>query len=223
MPESNQPHRDASSPRWNNALTLVAGAVLLVHLGLKYLPAWQKNTWPQNGGIDPTGLALVALAILPWIATHLSSARLPGGIALAFREVEWRQDLTERAIRQLRFIVDGFLTRFEYQHLVNIRDGQEYGVKKEDSGALAAELRRLIALGLIARIFDDHGVRDFTQADGRKRRIEKWFRLTPRGEEYLKMRMDNERDAAAGAEPTTTVPGASPLPEKAAVLDRTEN
>ena len=212
MPESNQPHRDGSSPRWNNALTVVAGAVLLVHLGLKYLPAWQKSTtWPQNGGIDPTGLDLVALAILPRIATHLSSARLPGGIALAFREVEWRQDLTERAIRQLRFIVDGFLTRFEYQHLVNIRDGQEYGVKKEDSGALAAELRRLIALGLIARIFDDHGVRDFTQADGRKRRIEKWFRLTPRGEEYLKMRMDNERDAAAGAEPTTTVPGASPF------------
>jgi DNA-binding PadR family transcriptional regulator len=152
-----------------------------------------------------------------WIATHLSSARLPGGIALAFREVEWRQDLTERAIHQLRFIVDGFLTRFEYQHLVNIRDGQEYGVKKEDSGALAAELRRLMSLGLIAKISDDHGVRDFTQADGRKRRIEKWFRLTPRGEEYLRMRTDNERDAAAGVEPATA-PGASPLPEKAATL-----
>ena len=65
-------------------------------------------------------------------------------------------------------------------------------------------------------------MRDFTQADGRKRRIEKWFKLTPRGEEYLKMRTDNERDAAAGAEPTT-VPGASALPEKAAVLDRAEN
>jgi hypothetical protein len=50
--------------------------------------------------------------------------------------------------------------------------------KKEDSGALAAELRRLMALGLIAKIFDDHGVRDFTQTEGRKRRIEKWFRLT---------------------------------------------
>ena len=112
--------------------------------------------------------------------------------------------------------------RFEYQHLVNIRDGQEYAVKKEDSGALAAELRRLIALGLIARISDDHGVRDFTHADGRKRRIEKWFRLTPRGEEYLKMQADNERDAAAGAEPAS-VAGASPLSEKAAVLDRAED
>ena len=174
--------------------------MLLIHLGLKYLPAWQKNTWPENSGIDPTGLALVALAILPWIATHLSSARLPGGIALAFREMEWRQDITERAIRQLRFIVDGFFTPFEYQHMVNIRDGQEYGVKKEDSGALAAELRRLMALGLIAKIVDDHGMRDFTRTDGRKRRIEKWFRLTPRGEEYLKMRTDNEHEAASGVE-----------------------
>jgi hypothetical protein len=35
------------------------------------------------GGLDSTDLALVALAILPWIATQLSSERLPGGIALA--------------------------------------------------------------------------------------------------------------------------------------------
>ena len=76
-----------------------------------------------------------------------------------------------------------------------------------------------MALGLIAKISDDHGVRDFTQADGRKRRIEKWFRLTPRGEEYLRMRTDNERDAGAGVEPATA-PGASPLPEKAAILLR---
>jgi DNA-binding PadR family transcriptional regulator len=201
---------------------MVAGGVFILDLALKYLPALEKNTWPQNGGIDPTGLALLALAILPWIAAHLSSARLPGGIALAFREVEWRQDLTERAIRQLRFIVDGFLTRFEYQHLVNIHEGQEYGVREEDSNALTAELRRLMALGLIVKISDDHGVRDFTRADGKKRRIEKWFRLTPRGDEYLRMRMDNERDAAAGVE-SATVTSASSLPEKSAVLDRTEN
>jgi hypothetical protein len=36
-----------------------------------------------GGGLDSTDLAFVALAILPWIATQLSSERLPGGIALA--------------------------------------------------------------------------------------------------------------------------------------------
>jgi hypothetical protein len=51
-------------------------------------------------------------------------------------------------------------------------------------------------------------VREFTQTDGRKRRIEQWFMLTPRGEEYLKMRTDNEHDAAAGVE-TATERGAS--------------
>jgi len=106
--------------------------------------------------------------------------------------------------------------------LVNIHEGQEYGVKKEDSGALTAELRRLMALGLIVKISDDHGVRDFTQADGKKRRIEKWFRLTPRGHEYLRMRVDNERDAAAGVE-SATATSASSLPEESAVLDRAEN
>src|SRR5271163_1304774 len=109
MRENNQLPGSSEPPRWNNMLTMVAGGMFILDLALKYLPALEKNMWPQNGGIDPTGLALLALAILPWIAAHLSSARLPGGIALAFREVEWRQDLTERAIRQLRFIVDGFL------------------------------------------------------------------------------------------------------------------
>ena len=49
---------------------------------------------------------------------------------MGFREVEWRQDLTERAIRQLRFIMGGFLMRFEYQHLISIYEGQEYEVNR---------------------------------------------------------------------------------------------
>jgi hypothetical protein len=43
-----------------------------------------------------------------------------------------------------------------------------------------------------------------------------------RGEEYLKMQTDNEHDAAARVGPATAG-GVSPLPEKAAVLDRAEN
>jgi hypothetical protein len=35
-----------------------------------------------------------------------------------------------------------FLTRLEDQQLVEIRDGQEYGVRKADFGALAVELRQ---------------------------------------------------------------------------------
>jgi hypothetical protein len=210
---------DAETPRWDNPLTVVAGGLLLLHLALKYIPAWwDSSKWPQDGGIGITGLALIALAILPWVASHLSSAKLPGGIDLAFRDVERRQELTERAIRQLRFIVDGFLTRDEYKHLLNIRDDREYEVKRNETGPLAAELRRLRALGLVENATRDRGITDFARADGQNRRIAQWFRLTPRGNEYLRMRTDNQKiDAQGVAAPAV---GTVSLPEKDAVLDR---
>lgn len=79
-------------------------------------------------------------------------------------------------------------------------------------------MRRLRALGLIANATWDRGVTDFTQADGQNRRIAQWFRLTPRGNEYLRMRTDNEKiDAQRVAVPAV---GTVSLPEKEAVLDR---
>jgi hypothetical protein len=73
----------------NYTLTVVAGTLFIFHLGLRYLPAWwDQAKLPKDGGIDSAGLALVALALLPLVAAHLSSAKLPGGIDLAFREVE---------------------------------------------------------------------------------------------------------------------------------------
>jgi DNA-binding PadR family transcriptional regulator len=206
-----QEHTDKAA-RWANPLTVCAGALLLIHFTLKYLPAWlHSSKWPENGGIDLIGLALATLAMLPWVAMHLSSAKL-GGIDFAFREVGRRQDLTERAIRQLRFIVDGFLTRSEYKHLLNIRSGQEYAVNRNESGPLDAELRRLRALGLI----EGAGIGEFTRAYGQKRRIDKSFRLTERGAEYLRMRTENQHIAAKDV----AVPAArDPLPEKDAVLD----
>ena len=43
----------------------------------------------------------------------------------------------------------------------------------------------------------------YSKMDSRKRRIEKWFRLTLLGEEYLKMRKHNEYGTAAGVETAT--------------------
>jgi len=207
--EDDHARADKEAPLWCNPLTLVAGGLLLLHLALKYLPILLSSlNWPQNGGFDATGLALAALAILPWIATHLSSAKLPGVIDLNFKErVERRQDLTEKEIRQLRFIVDGFLTRYEYHHLRNILNGRD---------ARDYEL----ALGLIDYVSSGHGVTEFTKPDGQRRRISEWFKLTSRGEEYMRMRADNERTVASGAN-IAAVTEAVSLPEAGAVLDRT--
>jgi hypothetical protein len=224
MPVTEDSQAEQEESHHDYTLTVAAGALLLVHLTLKYLPAFgTPGTWPRDGGIDTTGLVLIAVALLPWASEHLKSFKLPGGIDFAFREVERRQTLAERAIRQLRFIVDGFLTRDEYKHLINIRDAQAQGylVGKAESGVLASELRRLRSLGLITNLSSDRGVTDFTRTDDHRRKISEWFRLTPRGEEYLQMRADNEKvSAMIGAEPPAD--SQAPLPEKNAVLDRTK-
>jgi hypothetical protein len=192
------PNTTEDRPSWRNPLTLAAGGLLLVHMLLRYGPVWQDGQWPQNSGIDAIALGLAVIALVPWIADFLSGAKLPGGIEVAFRAVERRQTLNEEAIAQLRFIVDGFLTRDEYQHLLNIRNNVEYEVKRDAANALAAELRRLRALGLIEGV----GVGSFSAPDGRRRRIGDTFRLTPRGDEYLAMRKPNE---ALGAQPAPAV------------------
>jgi hypothetical protein len=110
----------------------------------------------------------------------------------------WRFDLppplkmSEQALAQLRFIVDGFATHGEYQHLLNICSNTEYLVQQQDVAPLETELRRLRALGLIEQVRPYCGVARFAAADNAPRRVAEWFRLTSRGEEYLSMRKENE-------------------------------
>jgi DNA-binding PadR family transcriptional regulator len=177
-----------TGPSWRNPLTLVAGGLLLIHMLLRYAPTFSRG-WPENGGIDAVALGLAVIALVPWIADFLSGAKLPGGIEVAFRAVERRQRLNEDAIAQLRFIVEGFVTRDEYNHLLNIRRNIEYEIKTDQAESLYSELRRLRTLGLI----EGWGLREFVVADGKKRRIGDTFRLTSRGNEYLAMREFNER------------------------------
>jgi hypothetical protein len=201
------PNNTEERPSWRNPLTLAAGGLLLVHMVLRYGPVWLGGAWPPDGGIDPIALGLAVIALVPWIADFLSGAKLPGGFEVAFRAVERRQTLNEEAIAQLRFIVDGFLTRDEYQHLLNIRNNVEYDVKRDAASALAAELRRLRAL----RLIDGSGVGSFSTPDGRRRRIGDTFRLTRRGNEYLAMRKPDE---TLGAQPIPAV--AAPFQPKGA-------
>jgi hypothetical protein len=155
--------------------------------------------WPESGGLDPVGLALVFLAAMPFLAPHLNLAKLPGGFEFAFRQVQRRQNVAEEEIAQLRFIVNGFVTDAELRHLKNIRDNVSYRPDDKDISVLQNELRRLLALGLIDRREINLGVRNFAIADGRERNIGDWFQLEPRGIEYLAMRARNEAEQAGNA------------------------
>jgi hypothetical protein len=189
-----------SGRAWRNPLTLVCLGLLVLHLALKYAPTIAGGDWPKDGGLDTVGLVLVACAALPAIAPHVTSAKLPGGVELAFREVRRRQRMNEAEIAQLRFIVDGFVTDGELQHLRNIQHSVGYRPAGKDLPILEAELRRLLALRLVDRREGHLGVRNFALADGKERRIGEWFRLMPRGIEYLAMREQAEADRAASKE-----------------------
>jgi hypothetical protein len=180
-----------SGPKWDNPVTVTAGVLLVIHMLLRYTPG-ARSQWPDPGGLDTVALALIVVGLLPWIADFLTEAKLPGGIEVAFRAVQRRQEMNEQAIAQLRFIVDGFVTPGEYQHLLNIRSNIEYLVQEQDVAPLQTELRRLRALGLIEQVRPNYGVARFATVDNVRRRIADWFRITPRGEEYLSMRKENK-------------------------------
>ena len=198
--EATEPAEAPMARWWRHPLTCVCIALLAVHLALRYAPTVAGGDWPKDGGSDTVGLALVVGAALPAIAPHLTSAKLPGGIEFAFREVQRRQRMNEAEIAQLRFIVDGFVTAGELQHLRNIQGDVGYRPEGKDLPVLEAELRRLLALRLIDRREGHLGVRNFALADGTERRIGEWFRLMPRGVEYLAMRKQAEVDQAASME-----------------------
>lgn len=186
----------AATRAWQNPLTLACLGLLALHLALRYAPTVAGGEWPKDGGLDTVGLVLIACAAIPAVAPHMTSAKLPGGIEFAFREVQRRQRMNEAEIAQLRFIVDGFVTDGELQHLKNIGGGVGYRPESKDLPVLGAELRRLLALRLIDRREGHLGVRNFAVADGKERSISEWFRLAPRGIEYLALRDQTKADRA---------------------------
>jgi hypothetical protein len=148
------------------------------------------------------------IALVPWIADFLSGARLPGGIEVALRTVERRQKLNEEAAAQLRFIVDGFQTRDECQHLLNIRNNVESEMKRDAPNALAAEFRRLRALGLIEGVW----LEGSSAPDGRRRRTGDTFRR-----HAARRRMPGRAKAARGSRRPTCIGGCPTLPAQGTV------
>jgi hypothetical protein len=185
---SAEPEARNELARLSKPITLGCLGLLGLHMLLRYAPTMASGEWPKDGGLDAVALAIAACAALPALAPLLTSAKLPGGIELQFRELRLRQSLSEVEIKQLRLVVEGFVTDGELAHLRNIQRKVAYTVRAEDVPVVDGELRRLLALGLIRRRGGNLGVRTFVVADGKARDIATWFELTPRGLEYLAMR-----------------------------------
>jgi hypothetical protein len=109
----------------------------------------------------------------------------------AVQEEQVRQSTDLQTI--LRFLLQNFITGYELVHLKKLATGEPFIFNRSD--AFAEELRRLLALGLIARR-PNKGIRSlFSAGDDVRNHLE----ITDRGKWYLAHLADFEK---AGAEPS---------------------
>lgn len=192
---SEQPPREVEPVRpraLGTAIGVTTGSLVLLaaKLGLEKLdPALRLD--------DALTVGLVVMAMLPWFARLLSSAKLPGGWELEFRDIKASQERQsgvlathEEQIRALRTAIRGIVTEYEHEKLVHLsRDGP---FPCEYSADLCDELKRLRALGLI-RHHEGTGLVRMAQAHGPGTAggafdLKQFFFITEDGRRYLTLR-----------------------------------
>jgi hypothetical protein len=134
-------------------------------------------------------LGLLTIAALPWLASLLQSAELPGGWKLEFRKLESEQQKQRADLEVLRFLISGFVTDAELIHLHKLSSQAPFPfVRGQETSYFLNELRRLRSLGLIESA-PGKGVR-MLERDGGD--IGDYFTVTARGQEYLRLRAETK-------------------------------
>ena len=142
--------------------------------------------------IDEITLALLIMAMVPWLAAFLHDLELPGGWKVKFREIKEEHEQTRQDVDRLKFVISHFVTDDELKHLQTLADGRPFPFRRDETWAFfSAELRRLRALGLIAG-HPNRGVRSLEAQGGD---VNDHFQITARGQEYLHLRADADRAA----------------------------
>ncbi|MBN4002218.1 hypothetical protein [Nostoc sp. LPT] len=140
--------------------------------------------------LDNVALVLLGIALLPWLASVLRRAELPGGLKFEFQEIKAEQARQARELDAIKFLIGNFLTAPEQDHLEKIAKKTPFLVKaNKTSSFFATELRKLRALGFIKQI-GEGGVRSLLQDDGKERNVCAFFEITQRGREYIQLRTE---------------------------------
>jgi hypothetical protein len=163
-------------------VTVVAILMLVLHL------------FSDRTKLDTPGLVLVFIALLPWLASIISRAELPGGWKLEFQAVKTEQQRQAQEIDALKFLVANFLTEPECRHLEGLASDKPYWARRDATTTyFEMEIRRLRALGFIQG-FPDHGVRSLLRAmadvGGKEINVKEHFEITARGRDYLRLRTE---------------------------------
>jgi hypothetical protein len=139
--------------------------------------------------VTATVLGLLTIAALPWLASLLQSAELPGGWKLEFRKLESEQQKQRADLDVLRFLISGFVTDAELIHLQKLASRTPFPfVRGPETSYFLNELRRLRSLGLIKNA-RGKGVRALEREGGD---VGDYFSVTPRGREYLRLRAERD-------------------------------
>ena len=133
-----------------NSRIWIAAGVTTGAIGLLVVKLLMQATFPSLKLDDPLAVGLLVVAVLPWVAQLLSSAKLPGGWELVFREIKENQERQmglllnqQEEIQALRTAVRGIVTNYEFDKLVGLSKEGPFFCEYSDD--MFNELKRLRA------------------------------------------------------------------------------
>ncbi len=130
----------SENSRTKISITVIALALIVLQLSSQ-LRGWQIR-------VDAVTLALLILALLPWLSPWVESFKIGDLLELRTRVNRTERTLIEqrREIEMINFALANLLSRWEKYHLQELT-GNKYLVR--ESGELGKEMKRLLSLGLI--------------------------------------------------------------------------
>jgi hypothetical protein len=135
--------------------------------------------------IDMITLGLLIFAAIPWLSELISSAELPGGWKVQFREIADKQNLQEQEIDTLKFIVGHFVADSEHKHLEVLASNDPFLFEKNPAiEFFKNELRRLRSIGFI-EVFTGKNISEVLRKQ--KGNLKDDIRLTQAGKDYLSL------------------------------------
>jgi hypothetical protein len=189
--------KSAAYPLW------VAGGVTAGALVLLAVKLWLQALYPSLTLDDALSVGLLIVAVLPWLAQLLSSAKLPGGWEFIFREIKENQEkqgdmlLNQREqIQALRTAVRGIVSKHEFDKLVGLSKDEPFLCKYSDD--MFHELKRLRALNLICH-HEGTGLaqmaRDYKGKDVHFD-LKRYFYILEAGRQYLRIGGDADEEGS---------------------------
>jgi hypothetical protein len=156
--------------------TLILRAV--VSIGALVLIFLHRYT-PKD--VDPLTIGLVVLAFLPWLSPIIKSIEISG-----LGKIELKVDEVKEQVESLRFLVAGFVSKFEFVHLQNLAaDGPFNYVKGPNrDDRFIAEIIRLTEFGLVRKLKEDIFLNDIPLSGD----LKSYVVLTDQGKKYLELR-----------------------------------